>query len=753
MTERTSIARKCPPGLSVITKEGKKTFAGNGDEYALEEVLGEGSYGSVYRCVRARDSAIFAVKVIDTMRIGFVGGWNGIQAAQMMAAREVEALRQLQSHPHVISLVGGFFSETTNQIFIVTDFVPGGNMFAHIVQRTESLAEAEASNITAQLTDALSFCHSIGIVHRDLKLENVLVSNVDVRLVENKREDSCGGVWCTEEVFTIEICDFGFAKSLQGYTTRTPIGTGTYAAPEVKVPRKSNSGQLLKEQSNANGDITDQEAYDAFKADSFSLGVMVFVMLCLAFPPKDDDGSFKSHKVWPTLSLEAQSFISELLAVNPTARLSMAGACSHPWVKYQEQELSTCNQEQRVDSRGRAASKEKVKLVSAFAEPGLASCRRLPQPQWKSRQETQAATLPFVLALHQALVHIQQERGMACWALSGNTGIGGISPKDQLQWHMQLTEKRINEARSLLGGGFARQRSDDALENLFTDLRTARKQALSADGSEDIEATMRRTDCFDSVFTVYNSACSAMIEIVAKELEACRPGSSEGRRAARRYRLFSAAAEQLGRERSFVCGQNHMPDYDDMEGSTISLGSSITTRASGKKASRFPPDKLQRLAEITGARKILLGTAADAARSAADLVATSTGLLGTLIGGDEPALLSVSDIAALESLEQRFLAADSDDVVCIEEWFQTITALLTDIHSRIAMALVEAMRMPTPTPQADSLASAASPSSQMTPAFNRMDESNGDSKVSRTQFECGCRSGLKACLHFLAEKL
>jgi len=729
MSERKFSAQR-PAGLAVLTTQGQKSFGGDGEEYSLEEVLGEGSYGSVYRCLRARDSAVFAVKIIDTLRIGFVGGAAGVKAAQIMAVREVDALRQLSSHPNVISLEAAFFSEATQQIFIVTDFVPGSHLFSHVVQRTAPLQEAEASHIVAQISDAVSFCHALGIVHRDLKLENILVSSVSMRLAE-KRGAGEAVSWQTEELFSVRVCDFGFAKSLQAFTTRTPIGTGTYAAPEVKLVRdgeelRSGSGEPGKDPKTCTTGASEGQ-YDAFKADAFSMGVMIFVMLCLGFPSKNKTtNTHRTHKLWPSLSPAVHYLIDGLLEVVPAKRLSVIDICNNAWVSL----IVEAQDEDHAAVIKRTKSKDSI---LAHAEEAWNS-RRSPQPRWR-RPQAQDAALPGVLALQRALVHIQQERAMACWALSGASGLSGISCWDQLQWHVQLTEKRLHEAKNLLSKCLlAESQGIELIDALFSNLTKARRIAQARmQPDRQLERTMSSTTSFDHVFVGYNSACGALIGFVAQALERCQPGSG-GRHAARRYHLFVAAAEQLGRERAFMCG--HEEQAWGLEPSPPG-----SPQCGSRRGRRTTPNRMHRLAEILGARKILLGTVVGDNEMAGDVVATSTGLLGTLIGEDEPPLLSTDDIAKLESLEQRVLAPTAGDEVPTEEWYQTITRFLNEIHSRIAINLVEDMRL------ADL---------ELGSALGEEDLADGARSrqfIAVSAGACGCRAGLKRLLQLVVDRL
>lgn len=716
------------PGLTSLGIHGTKSF-GAEEAYELEEILGEGSYGCVYRCRRTRDDATFAVKIIDPVRLGFVGGEHAIRSAEALAVREVNALRQLAAHPGVISLEAAFYSNATRQIFIVSDYVPGGHLFSHVVSRGSPFQEGEVSHVVAQVSDALRFCHSLGLVHRDLKLENVLVANIGLTLQQFKAPDTERTMWQTMEVIAVKICDFGFAKSLQEFTTRTPIGTATYAAPEVNL--------ALSVETRANGSNKHIEAdYDAFKADAYSLGLMIFVMLCLAFPEKDGNRySHRSNKLWPSLSGAAQSLIDGLLEVDPIKRLSLINVCQHRWVNLIEVDS--------VEGSKQAASKapvDEVAYVSEFevdadTDQGFARQTTVGIPRCVDEP-----VLRGVLALHRLLVHVQQERSMALWALAGSPGVAGIScSRDQLQWHIDLTEKRVHEAKKMLEQGQSmgvRTHLDETFQQLAASLMAGRQLSLSVVplGMTDRPSSCMSLDSFDALFAAYNDACTSIIETVARCVERVKRGSSEGRRAARRYRLFSTAAEQLSRERAFMCGQ------------------SPSDSVASCKVEELPSAMLQRLFEIIGARKILLGTA----KKGSYTVASSTGLLGVLIGEGQPSLLSAADVAELEYLEARVLAPTKGEALPIAEWYQTLSRQLNQIHSSIAISLAHDVRTPTGLGALlyqglgalEAGPVAQPPSPKRKPALEPVAESMPLTQIrgERRADRCGCKAGLQIVL-------
>ncbi|CAE8703755.1 unnamed protein product [Polarella glacialis] len=696
------------------------SFGGAGEQYSVEELLGEGSYGSVYRCLRERDSAVFAVKIIDPHRIAFGSdSEERISEVEAMSAKEVQALRKLAGHPGIISLEAAFSSSATRQIFIVTEFVQGGHLFSHMVCRAEPFREPEAAHIVAQLSDALAFCHSTGVVNRDLKLENVLVSSVDVELVEERNNAFSNEItWRTQELFTVKICDFGVATAFKGHEARTPVGTPSYSAPEVVADAKNS--------------------YDAYKADAFSLGVMIFVMLCLGFPPEVvGEASNHQHKCWKNLSTNAKSLLDGLLERNPAKRLSVADVRTHHWVPAKKVQGPTCLDQDQVARYQHSKSKAKALKNFSFMSQGIS------QPTFRA----QGPLLPVLLTLNRVIVTMQHERGMACWTLAGAPSEDGISSWDQLRRHIQLTDGRMSEVRELLRDHTKNQAlpAMDDLETVISNLACARALTKRQCSSGAIDSEDGFTS-FDEVFLSYNHACGALADIVARAVEAVRFGSSEGLHAAQRFRLLSVAAEQLCRERALalsagMCNLVLKPVWQR----SVTDGAGRVERDSMIGA-QMPLELMRRLAEILGARKVLLGTVTrDGSSSGGDVAATSGGLLGALTG--EAPVLSAADMITLESIEERVLAPSIRPAPAASEWWEVLTRMIKQIQSRIVMGLVEGMRVHQQNITSHGYARKCSRE------HVEFQGSRQHPQPARAQYDCGVRLGLRRILLNLADKL
>lgn len=285
------------PSLSAAINRTVSSF------YDIQVELSAGSFGVVHRGARRSDGAPVAIKVIPKLKLS--------EEAREKLEIEYGVLRQL-SHPGIVKLMDVF--DEPDRLYIVTELAEGGDMFDRLAP--EGVSEPVVRRVMAQLFSACEAMHGAGIIHRDLKLENVLV-------VEQ-------GPLTTAT--TVKLCDFGTARAVGGVRGRakTFCGTSTYFAPEViRVDR------------------SEMEAYGA-EADCWSLGVMAFALFRGAMPFWDGrmvdsrevplheqitKGMYTfTHSNWQGVSDEAKDLIRGLLNVDPARRLTAKEALRHPWV-------------------------------------------------------------------------------------------------------------------------------------------------------------------------------------------------------------------------------------------------------------------------------------------------------------------------------------------------------------------------------------------------------------------------------------
>ena len=143
--------------------------------YSIGRVIGQGAFGEVRLVVHHLSRERVAVKIFDKSKFK-------TSMEERMMRREVRVMRHLTGHDHIVSLLETL--EKDRWLYLVMENCGGGNLFEYVSSR-KLLQEPEAARISRQLIQALSYCHHRGVVHRDLKLENVMVDGRgNVKLID-----------------------------------------------------------------------------------------------------------------------------------------------------------------------------------------------------------------------------------------------------------------------------------------------------------------------------------------------------------------------------------------------------------------------------------------------------------------------------------------------------------------------------------------------------------------------------------------
>ena len=263
---------------------------GQGDlpGYSIGRVIGEGGFCQVRLGIHHFTRCKVAVKMIDKTRL--------VETAdKRRIGREIRVLKRL-SHSNVIRIFDVL--ESHSKIYVVMEYCEGGSLLDY-VRSKKRLTEAKACTFLQQVLRGLEHCHHQGVVHRDIKLENLLL-------------DADRGM---------KIIDFGLSAILQpGRKLRVHCGSPSYAAPEI-VARK---------------------LYEGPPVDIWSLGVVLFAMVSgyLPFHAQQNNKQELCHKIIKGtynapdyISKESKDLLRKMLTVDPSKRISIQQIWKHPWMR------------------------------------------------------------------------------------------------------------------------------------------------------------------------------------------------------------------------------------------------------------------------------------------------------------------------------------------------------------------------------------------------------------------------------------
>lgn len=275
-------------------KAGRQEPLQHHPKYEKVKDLNSGTFGFVQLCKDKTTGELTAIKFIE----------RGEKVTKYVE-REIINHRSLM-HPHIVQFKEVFL--TPQYLGIAMEFAPGGDMFEYVVKKN-GLREDEARWFFQQLIVGLDYCHKMGVVNRDIKLENTLLDLSPRPLVK--------------------VCDFGYSKHEKfNSAPGSRVGTPAYLAPEVILTTRGKT-------------------YDGKTADVWSCGVMLYVMLVGAYPferPEDKHDNQKLQKMIQRilhvdytvpphvkLSEDCRNLLKTILVADPTKRITIDQIYHHPW--------------------------------------------------------------------------------------------------------------------------------------------------------------------------------------------------------------------------------------------------------------------------------------------------------------------------------------------------------------------------------------------------------------------------------------
>lgn len=292
--------------------------------YEIGDLIGTGTFGQVRECTATDvdDGTIHAVKLIDKDHVILQ-----TNSAYLKAHDEVKILQNIR-HPCIVQLID--FFEDERFMYVVMEKIDGGQLFDRLAEDMSEVYESDVANVAMQLFSAIEYLHSVGIVHRDVKPENILLVDFSPDRREANRAEAGGAFGF------IKLIDFGFACFLHppscafftGATNEAPLtfvcGSPTYVAPEIL------------------------EGCYGKKVDVWAAGVVLYLMLFAQYPywcPNDPEETNRlicaceppafiaaCKRDWKPSRL-VRKFLLLLLQKDVNKRPDASRALRHAWIE------------------------------------------------------------------------------------------------------------------------------------------------------------------------------------------------------------------------------------------------------------------------------------------------------------------------------------------------------------------------------------------------------------------------------------
>ena len=286
--------------------------------YLYGRRIGQGAFGKVNLGLNVLTGRVVAIKSFKTTPI------KKFQHKMKKIQYETELMKRF-NHKNITKILEVFNDE--EYMLIIMEYINGGNLFSFVKKRRK-LSEKMAKFLFRQIILGIQHIHSKNVVHRDIKLENILID------FDNN----------------VKICDFGIGKVLENEDELLydKCGTPMYMAPEIIL-------------------ANDDNGYKGFPVDIWSSGITLYIMLSGSLPfniknknnnkedmalnsIKDKNNIFLQNQIVnvkpkeiENISIEAKNLLKGLLNKNPLKRLTCSQILNHPWLKHSNNNMDSLN--------------------------------------------------------------------------------------------------------------------------------------------------------------------------------------------------------------------------------------------------------------------------------------------------------------------------------------------------------------------------------------------------------------------------
>ncbi|KAI9298328.1 kinase-like protein [Neoconidiobolus thromboides FSU 785] len=297
-------------------------------EYKMINTIGTGSFGTVKLAIRIKDDEKVAIKIIDK---------SSQEGHLDIVIRELNILQKYQ-HENIVPFLDWF--ESKDKYYFVFKLCKGGQLLDRLLE-LGSFTELDCRNLIKQILLAVDYLHDNNLIHRDIKLENLLF--------EDSSENS-----------KLLLTDFGISKILdyENQMIRTQCGTPNYTAPEIFI--KINYGKPV---------------------DMWSIGVLTYLLLSGNFPYEIEgfpnrqllDDMFEEKCCYdscclPKISKNAIDFIKKLLKGDYLQRMTIKQALTHPWIAdYCDNNINLIQKDSKAFNAAKAYKNAFIKLKAVNA--------------------------------------------------------------------------------------------------------------------------------------------------------------------------------------------------------------------------------------------------------------------------------------------------------------------------------------------------------------------------------------------------